>query len=199
MDIAEFKAQVMKPGVKGKTTLMSVLRTIAVDGEVLPIYSVYLERSRSYEEFLEYVFRDVELFMDDVWGYAAKLLHPEMGLLLFKPSIVLHDVPVIVDSVSFPGEGGGMTIRAPRGYDAVDVYVFEDGAVNELAFNPAGKNDGCFDVGDYHIDGKFSTYLSGNAVIVMPWFIDENGERPHARALSAARIRNSKKPRSNNC
>ena len=83
MDIAEFKAQVMKPGVKGKTTLMSVLRTIAVDGEVLPIYSVYLERSRNYEEFLEYVFRDVELFMDDVWGYAAKLLHPEMGLLLF--------------------------------------------------------------------------------------------------------------------
>lgn len=199
MDIAEFKAQVMKPGVKGKTTLMSVLRTIAVDGEVLPIYSVYLERSRSYEEFLEYVFRDVELFMDDVWGYATKLLHPEMGLLLFKPSIVLHDVPVIVDSVSFPGEGGGMTIRAPRGYDAVDVYVFEDGAVNELAFNPAGKNDGCFDVGDYHIDGKFSTYLSGNAVIIMPWYIDESGQRPHARALSAARIRNSKKPRSNNC
>lgn len=199
MDIAEFKAQVMKPGVKGKTTLMSVLRTIAVNDEVLPIYSVYLERSRSYEEFLEYVFRDVELFMDDVWGYAAKLLHPEMGLLLFKPSVVLHDVPVVVDSVSFPGERGGMTVRAPRGCETVDVYVFEDGSVNELAFNPAGKNDGCFDVGDYHIDGKFSTYLSGDAVIIVPWFIDENGERPHARSLSAARIRNSKKPRSNNC
>lgn len=199
MDIAEFKAQTMKPTTKGKTTLMAVLRSIAVDGEVLPLYSVYLERAQSCEEFLEYVFRDVELFMDDVWGYAAKLLHPEMGLMLFKPSIVLHDVPVVADSVSFPGENGGMTVRAPRGFEAVDVYVFEDGAVNELAFSPAGKNAGTFDVGDYHVDGKFSSYHSGNAVIIMPWFIDDKGERPHARALSAARIRNSKKPRSNNC
>ena len=199
MDLAEFKRQVMEPGAKGKTTLMSVLRSIAVDGEVVPLYSLYLERARTCEEFLEYVFQDLELMMDDVWGYAAKLLYPDKALLFFKPSVVVKDVEVVCDTVSFPGDDGGMTVRAPRGCQAVDVYVFEDGAVNELAFKPAGKNEGCFDVGEYHIDGKFSVYHSADAVIIMPWFIDENGERPHARALSAARIRNSKKPASNNC
>ena len=199
MDLAQFKEQALAPGAKGKTTLMSVLRCISNDGEVVPLYSVYLERSRTCEEFLEYVFRDVELFMDDVWGYATRLLHPEMGLLLFKPRVVLRDVPVVADCVSFPGEDGGMTVRVPRGLETVDVYVFDDGTVNELAFRPAGKNAGSFEVGECHIDGKFSVYHADGAVVIMPWFIDENGERPHARALSAARLRNSVKPRSNNC
>lgn len=199
MDLSQFKEQALTPGAKGKTTLMSVLRCISDGGEVVPLYSVYLERSRTCEEFLEYVFRDVELFMDDVWGYATRLLHPEMGLLLFKPRVVLRGVPVVADCVSFPGENGGMTIRAPLGCETVDVYVFDDGAVNELAFKPAGKNAGCFDVGDCHIDGKFSAYHAPGAVAIMPWYIDESGQRPHARALSAARLRNSVKPRSNNC
>lgn len=199
MDLAQFKEQALAPGAKGKTTLMSVLRCISDGGEVVPLYSVYLKRSRTCEEFLEFVFRDVELLMDDVWGYAARLLHPEMGLLLFKPRCVLRDVPVVADCVSFPGENGGMTIRAPRGCETVDVYVFDDGSVNELAFKPAGKNAGCFEVGECRIDGKFSTYHAEGAVVIMPWYMDANGERPHARALSAARLRNSVKPRSNNC
>lgn len=200
MQLQEFLAQIKDRSVKGKATLFAVQRCIVDGGELVPLYAPYMESAGTYIDFLENVYRDPAMLVDDVWGYACRLLHPHDALAPFTPVAHESGVAVNAGTVEFPGVDGPVPIRAPFGRDTVDVFVFDDGALNELALKPAGKLTGDFMAAGVHIQGKLGVYHGKDGeLVLMPWFIDKDGTRPKARELSAARARNSVKPKSGNC
>lgn len=200
MQLQDFLTQIKDRKVKGKAILFAVQRCIAEGGELVPLYAPYLESAETYLDFLENVYQDGSVLMDDVWGYACRLLHPHDALRPFKPIARENGVSVKAGTVDFPGADGLVPVRAPFERDEVDVLVFEDGSLNELALKPAGKLAGDFTAAGVRINGKLSIYHGEDGeLVLMPWIIDADGARPKARELSVARARNSAKPKSGNC
>ena len=199
MNLRDFQLQIKAPSASSKAQLMNVSRTIAEGDQVLEAYASHLEAAEDYKDFLEAIYSDQDLLMDDAWGYACRILHPEAALDRFTPLAVAKGQKVSAGALTINGKAGSFTIRAPHDAEESDIYVFADGSLNELALAPAGKFAAECVVAGVPICGVCNVFHFGTDVVIMPWEVDESGQRPHARATSATRARNSVKPKSGNC
>lgn len=159
-----------------------LLQLVSPGGVISENYACTLAAAQSCDDFFEKAYNNDSLRSDFAWSIIARTLHPDW-LSRFTYQQRFEDEPLkdgcfVMRSNTSKSD---IVLPVPGDSETVDVFVFEDGEVNEAGLKPAGVYMGSYDLNGTTIDGHFSMGFDGPRLVIILWRFREDGSRVSAK------------------
>ncbi|WP_165170390.1 hypothetical protein [Adlercreutzia sp. ZJ242] len=171
MKIDELKAQIDVSPVGDRATLQKMFLFATAGGDILPCFAAYLERSSTYQEFFNEVYRDESQKRTLLWAECAKL-NRRNWLAFFEPKMLIEKLRMKTDGL--PVQMGSAVMLAPTGSrdNIANLYVFPADGFNQKAAEFVTSLGGKFTVADYDFFGIYGLYKYRGNVILEEWQVE---------------------------
>lgn len=176
MNYQDLKNQTLEKCETSQAEYKKLFSLAGVGGQVKDCLKPHLEKADTLDEFYEAVYADDACKYENVWGYWAKLKHPEWpsrfhaerGRLGVR--LQLRGITVEGKSLQFYIPMTGRNRRA-------DVFEFVDGNVNEAALDYFTSVSGSFTCLDMEFAGTYDIFVGPRLIVFERWEFDKLGNR----------------------
>ena len=171
MDCQELKESIAKAPAKSREVLDRIFMYTTTGDKVKPDFAAHLEGAKSYQDFIEAIYRDESQKFTLLWAECAKFKRRNW-LVYFEPKMLVENVRMKTDGV--PIQFGSGVMLAPTGSrdNIAKVYVFESQAFNANAAEFVTSIGGTFTLLDHEFCGIYGLYKYRGSVILEEWEVE---------------------------
>ena len=171
MDCQELKESIAKAPAKSREVLDRIFMYTTTGDKVKPDFAAHLEGAKSYQDFIEAIYRDESQKFTLLWAECAKFKRRNW-LAYFEPKMLVENVRMQTDGV--PIQFGSGVMLAPTGSrdNIAKVYVFESKAFNANAAEFVTSIGGTFTLLDHEFCGIYGLYKYRGSVILEEWEVE---------------------------